>query len=326
VLGLSPHHHSAKLTAHHHTSYGGLLIVLGLTGLFTLLLTLGGILPSNADSGSIGVTGVVPGAPPSSAPVITAPDDGTTVTTHQITVSGSCSGTYTVVVTVNGVVRGSAFCDHDGRFSLVISLNAGKNAITAHYVDNLNQSGPPSNTVNVTYKPVAPTTPVAAATGSKVIPSPGAPAAGSGNELTITAPYRFDNAHPGDSFNLTGTISGGTGPYALEIDWGDSTQTLLSRVNAGSFEVAHTYSKAGRYVIRLSVSDVTNATAFFQTALTVSGPTVATPTQPATPPIVVPPYQLMIIWPLFLITCLVALSFWLGERYDRRHYSPPPAA
>lgn len=326
MLGLSPHHHSAKLTPHHHTSYGGLLVFMALAGLLILLLTLGVVLPSNADSGTIGVTGVVPGAPPTTAPVITVPANGTVFTTRQITVSGSCSGNYTVVVTSNGAVRGSSFCDHDGTFSMVISLDVGANALAAHYVDNLNQSGPSSATVNVTYRPVASTTPIATAHGSKVIPAPSSgSSAASGAELTITAPYRFDSIQPGDSFNLNGDVEGGAGPYAVEIDWGDGTQTLISRTNAGPFTLAHTHTKAGRYIIRLSVSDITNATAFFQTTLTVSGSTAAAPAQPAGPPIVVPAYQLMIIWPLFLATCLVALSFWLGERYDRRHWrSPPP--
>jgi len=327
VLGLSSHQHSAKLTAHHHTSYGGLLLLLALAGMLILLLTLGAVLPTKADSGSIGVTSVVPSTPPTTAPVITAPVNGATVTSRQITVSGACSGSYTIVLTDGAVVGGSTFCNHDGTFGLVISLDPGTNALAAHYVDALNQSGPPSATVVVTYRPIPPGTPLAALTGAKVTPAPiRGPSVGA-NLLTVTAPYRFEAIQPGDSFTLTGTITGGTMPYALEIDWGDGTQTLLSRPNAGSFSMAHTYNKPGRYLIKLNVSDITSATAFFQTTITVNGPAAAAPALPAVPPVVVPPYLLMIAWPVFLITCLVAISFWLGERYDRRHWRlPPPAA
>ena len=328
MLSLSPHHHSAKLTAHTTTSYGGLGVVLGLGGILIVLLTLGVVLPGNADSGALAVTASVPGPPPDTAPVITAPASGSTVTSQQLAISGSCSGDDTIVVVSNQVVRGAAFCDHDSTFNLTISLDTGTNLITTHYVDSLNQSGPDSAPVTVTYQSAVasatPTAPVVAASRAKP-PSPtatGSPgAAGSG--LAVTAPYHFDPVQPGSSFTLTGDIENGTAPFALEIDWGDGTQTLVSRLGAGAFSEVHIYTRAGRYVIKLSTSDVTGATDVFQTVLTVTGATAAAPVQPTNPSIVIPAYQLMIIWPLFLGACVVVGSFWLGERYDRRHWQLP---
>lgn len=331
MLGLSHDRHTGRLLPHRQTSYGGLAVLLTVTGSLAVLVTLAIGTPSRADtsSGSIGVTATVSGAPPSTAPVISSPKDGTTVASAQITVSGPCDAghDYTVVVTDNGVVRGSAFCGSDGSFSLTMSLIPGHNLLAAHYVDSLNQSGPNSATVMVVYQPVAGAVaaPAAVPSGSKLAPQaktvqPTIP----GALLSVTAPYRFDGLPLGNKFSLTGDLEGGSGPYALEVDWGDNSQNLLSRGAAGTFTLTHNYSKAGRYTIRLNASDVTGASATFQTVLGVIGVGAAQPAAPANPPVAIPPYELAIVWPLFLMVCLVALSFWLGEHYDRHHWHPLP--
>jgi hypothetical protein len=303
-----------------------------LVGIVITLVTLAVALPGNADSGAITVSGTVPGPPPSTAPVITVPANNTQVTSQQITVGGSCNPGLTVVVTDNQVGNGSAFCSQNGSFSLMISLAAGVNVITAYHLDSLNQSGPSSSPVTVTYQPstasspTAATSPLGTVTPTTSTTHASSPAAG---QFTITAPYRFDGVISGATFTLHSDIEGGTPPYAVQIDWGDRSQVLLSRAVIGPFTAQHTYATAGHFTIKLAASDANGLSTYYQTTITVGGAGAAAPPTSATPnPVapVVPAYELAIIWPLFLVICLIAFSFWLGELYDRRYWrSPPPS-
>lgn len=336
LLGLSPHRHSAKLLPHRHTSYGGLTALLALVGLTLLIVSLAIVAPGNADSSSIDVNGVVPGPPPADAPDITSPTDGAQVSNQQISVSGSCTPSLTVVVTDDQSGRGSTTCDPSGSFSLTISLFSGSNPLAAYQLDDLNQSSPTSATVTVTYQPAGGTSspatlagganPTSAATAGSSASSPAAPAAGVPGQFTVTAPYRFDGIQSGQSFILHGDLEGGTAPYAVHIDWGDRNQMLLSRATAGPFATQHTYTTAGRFTIRLTASDAAGLTTYYQTTAAVGGAVPVKPTTPAKPSTVVPAYKLAIIWPLFLVACLTVFSFWLGELYTRRRerLQPPP--
>jgi len=331
MLALSPHEHSGRRLPHRHTSYGCLALVLTLVGAVIAAITLGVVAPGSADSGSIAVTGIVPGPPPSSAPTITTPASGTT-NNSSITVRGLCNGGYTIVVTDNQAAQGSAFCGPDGTFSALLTLAVGGNQIATHYVDTLNQSGPSSVAVLVVYQPSSTQSavPATAAPGVAGTTIAGSSQGGVGGQvLTITAPSLLSAVQVGSSFSLTGDIEGGMPPYALEVEWGDSTQTLLSRASAGSFTVEHTYRKAGQCVVLLRVSDVAGLSAVFQTTVAITGGQAAAPSSPAPPAVVTSPYELTVIWPLFIGICLVVGGFWLGERYDHRRWkstlsqSPP---
>jgi hypothetical protein len=326
-LRLSPRYHTGKLLPHHHTSYGALTALLVMVGLTITLISLAVVTPGSADSGDIAVTGIVLGPPPSTAPVILAPTDGTQTSNQLITVSGTCSAGLTVVVNDNQTGRGSAICDQNGAFSLAIDLTTGSNALTAYHLDDLNQSGPSSNTITVTYQPaevaVTPGTPSPSEPiGAGLLTSPTS-SSSTGTQFFVTAPYRFDGIESGQTFTLHGNLTGGTPPYALQIDWGDGSQTLVSRVAAGAFTAVHTYAKPGQFTIKLTASDLTGQTAYYQTTATVGGVTAAKPTRPPSTKPVVPAYKLAIIWPLFLVACLTVFSFWLGEFYDRKHRQPP---
>jgi hypothetical protein len=235
------------------------------------------------------------------------------------------------VVTDNQVGAGSASCDQTATFSLVISLVVGTNSLEAYHLDNLNQAGPTSNTVLVIYQP--------GSTGPQILPATptlATPAVTSGatnpgsNQLTITVPYRFDGIQSDQSFTLHGSLEGGTPPYALQINWGDGSQTLLSQPLAGAFTEEHTYNKPGQFTIKLAASDSAGVTTYFQTTAAVGGTPAVTPVSPTPPAPVVPAYKLAIIWPVFLVTCLTAFSFWLGEFYDRKRAvssdTRPPAS
>lgn len=325
-IQLSHSRHTGRLLPRHHTSYGGLVLLLGVVGWFMVLVSVGILAPSNADSGTIGVSATVPGAPPSGSPSISSPADGATLSAAQLAVSGVCDSSLgdTIVLTDNGADRGSAFCSGSG-FSIELDLGSGSNALAAHYLDSLNQSGPSSATVTVTYTPTpavagtpAPTAPSAGPKVGGPVPVPSAVATGTGAPLSVTAPDRFTAISPGDHFSLIFTVAGGVPPYAIEIDWGDHTQSLLSLLASSRSTQQHVYQRPGQYTIRVRTGDGAGTLTVFQTTLTVNGTTGAAPAAPSHTPVAIPAYELKVVWPIFLATCLAVFSFWIGERYDRR--------
>jgi hypothetical protein len=292
-------------------------------------------LPGKADSGSIAVTAVVQAPAPTTFPTITTPTNGEQVTQEQLTVSGLCSPGLTVVITDDQLVSGSAACSSNGSFSLAVSLASGSNPLAAYHVDGLGQRGPSSPTIAVVYQPAATGQSAAAASQSttpaaKSRPTTAVPTVASA--FRITAPVEFAAVQPGQTITLQINLENGAAPYAVQTDWGDRSQVLLSRAEAGPFTAQHSYVTAGRYIIKLTASDTTGATTYYQTTLAVGNgitPTGATSSPVAKSAAVVPAYKLLILWPVFLVACIAVASFWLGERYDRRRPAaqtplPPP--
>jgi hypothetical protein len=144
MLKLIHHKHSGKLRPHEHTSYlplGALLLVVGLLlGVYTSYAASPG-----PQAGSIGLTGVVPGNPPTAAPTIDTPKDGTHFSTTPVTVSGTCPKNTLVEVFKNNIFAGSIPCTDAGKYSLDIDLLIGANVLFARVYDDLNQAGPDSN-------------------------------------------------------------------------------------------------------------------------------------------------------------------------------------
>src|SRR5580700_2236124 len=112
--------HTLKLRPHQHTSYASLFFMLLVAGFLLVGVSWSAMAAPpavNPQSGSIGLTGTVPGPPPSVAAVILSPSNGTTTNTIPITVSGTCpSGTF-VSVQDNNAFAGAVTCQDDGTFS-----------------------------------------------------------------------------------------------------------------------------------------------------------------------------------------------------------------
>ena len=129
-LSLIHHRHSGRLRPHEHTSYlplGALLLAVGLLlGVYTSYAASPG-----PEAGSVGLSGVVPGKPPTVAPTIDTPRSGERFSTTPVTVSGTCPKGTLVEVFKNKIFAGSTPCDNSGKYSMDIDLLIGANILLA---------------------------------------------------------------------------------------------------------------------------------------------------------------------------------------------------
>ncbi len=267
--------------------------ILGLL-LIPLLLTSPAFAQTQQDSGSVGVEGTIPSAAPTQAPTITTPVNGQVFTTLPITVAGLCQNGLLVEVFKNDVFSGSVQCV-GGSYSIQIDLFSGRNDLVARQFDALNQASPDSNTVTVTFNDSLP---------------------GGGPRISLTTAYSKRGAAPGDTLTWPITISGGTPPFAISVDWGDkSTPDLLSRDSAGDILLQHIYNQSGIYNITIKASDSKGQAAFLQVVGVGNGPiqqTAATPRPAAT---VTSSTRILIISLIVAIPLLLS-SFWLGKKHQ----------
>ncbi len=266
--------------------------ILGLL-LIPLLLTSSVAAQTQQDSGAVGVEGTIPSAAPTQAPSITTPVNGQVFTTLPITVAGLCQTDLLVEVFKNDVFSGSVQCV-GGSYSLQIDLFSGRNDLVARQFDALNQASPDSNIVTVTFNDSLP---------------------GAGPRISLTTAYAKRGAAPGDTLSWPITISGGTPPFAISVDWGDkSAQDLISRDAAGDVLLEHIYNQSGIYNITIKASDSKGQVAFLQVVGIGNGPIQqTTTTRPST--------QTTTSSRILLISLAVAIplllsSFWLGKKHQ----------
>lgn len=243
--------------------------------------------------GSFGLEATKPQAPPTKGASITTPRGGASFSESPITVNGICPTGLLVEIYNNGVMVGSAMCVK-GAFSLQVSLFRGTNELTARVYDDLGQEGPVSKTVEVTYS------------------NPDFEAFG--DLITLTSNYGRRAAKPGNNLTWPLQLSGGQGPYAFSVDWGDGSQPqLISRGTSGSLSINHIYKHAGIYRVNIKVTDHNGVTAFLQ-VIAVSSGKVTTP--PAgTDDNTCVEAGLKILWiPAALTVLLLIPAYWLGRR------------
>jgi hypothetical protein len=230
--------------------------------------------------------------PPDTPPVILTPGGGSSGTSP-ITVSGTCKDGLLVQVYNNGVLVGAVMCEK-GSFNVQITLFAGQNDITAYQYDNLGQSSPVSNTVSVTYNNTSFTA--------------------FGALITLTSNYGRRAANPGSTLTWPLQLSGGSGPYAFSIDWGDGTQPeLKSMALSGNVEISHIYKNAGIYRVTVRVTDVNGVSAFIQVVAVANGtPPPSTKTEGTT---TITKTITKVMWlPTIVCAALLLPTFWLGRR------------
>jgi hypothetical protein len=280
----------------------GLGVKGGISLLLAALLCL--LLPVNASaainqipipgskSSSFGLEATKKQPPPDTPPSITTPGGGS-FGTSPITVSGICKDGLLVEVYDNGVFVGSVMCK-GGSFSIQVSLFSGQNEITAIQYDDLGQASPISNTVIVTYN-----------TASTVA---------FGQLITLTSTYSRRAVNPSTSLTWPLQISGGNGPYALSIDWGDgSSPQLKSQALAGVFNIDHIYKQPGIYKVTIKVVDANGVSAFLQVVAVVNGTPPASAQQDngsgGTKTVT------KVMWlPAVVSFVLLAPTYWLGRR------------
>lgn len=251
----------------------------------------------NPQDGSVGLEGSISTAPPTRAASITTPRDGAVFTSTPITVAGLCVTGNLIKVFNNNVFVGSTLCV-SGSYSLKIDLFSGGNQLVVRVYDSLDQAGPDSNTVNVTFND--------------------AQYAQFASRVTITSIYANRGAFPGDELVWPLVLDGGTGPYAISVDWGDgSTPALQSQSVAGSFNAKHTYGNAGVYTVTVRATDKNGVAAFLQLVAVANGAIQATDTTGKGIKATSAAGEAIVVWwPMLLLMALLPIIFWLGRRHE----------
>lgn len=251
--------------------------------------------PPDQKSGAIGLEGRISAPPPKRGATITTPGNGATFTSLPITVTGLCPDNLLVKLFSNNVFVGAVMCNK-GSYSIQIDLFAGQNQLVARVYDDLDQAGPDSNTVTVTYV--------------------SAQFAVTGNQFFLTSNFAKRGANPGEELIWPIIITGGVGPYALSVDWGDnSAPQVLSSSTPGSVDIKHVYKRAGIYKIVVTGTDSRGQVAILQLVGVANGAgqqNVANSAAGGTSVTRV----IVLWWPAVAMLPLVIASFWVGQRHE----------
>jgi len=300
-LQLSHPRHTGRHLPHEYTSYGPLMLILVLLGLTLTYATVYATDPP-PQAGSVGLTGTMPGVAPKVAASISTPTNGQHFGTSPITVSGTCAANTLVEVYKNDIFGGSGPCSSSGNYSFQVDLLIGQNVLIARVYDALNQPGPDSNSVTVFYD---------------ALPAQAAPLGGlnfGSGQLLINTDAVYRGIFPGQSLSVPISILGGTPPYAINIEWGDSKNNVVPRGDNQTFNAEHTYTKAGTYQITMQASDAGGRVAFLTVAAIVNGqPSVLANSGSNSKPV----SKIIVLWPLYTSAVAVVASFWFGERRER---------
>jgi hypothetical protein len=250
--------------------------------------------PDQQKSGSVGLQGTISAPPPSRGATITTPTNGAIFTTVPITVNGTCPNNLLVKLFSNNVFIGSTVCKN-GSYSLQANLFSGQNDLVARVFDTLDQAGPDSNTVIVTFND--------------------AQFAIFGTRVTLSSVYAQRGAPPGQEITWPILLSGGVGPYAISVDWGDGTPTeLFSQDGPGTFNLKHTYKSAGIYKVIIKATDKNESTAFLQLVGQATGSGQSTSAKDTASGILIK--KEIIWWPALLMFPLIIAAFWVGRRHE----------
>ncbi|HEX8182546.1 MAG TPA: hypothetical protein VF575_03000 [Candidatus Saccharimonadales bacterium] len=256
-------------------------------------------LPQNPQNGSVGLEGTISSPPPTRAATITTPVSGRSFTTLPVTVNGLCPQGVMVKLFSNNIFIGSVTCTN-GSYSLQVDLFSGQNELIARVFDDLDQAGPDSNIVNVTFND--------ASFGTFA------------SRVTLSSSFAKKGANPGDALTWPIILSGGVGPYAISIDWGDGKPVTLKSVPfADTLNFDHIYDAAGVYRIIVKATDSLGSTAYLQLIGVANGAVGSSSTNAkddksgSTTTVTKTKYSII---PSLLALPLTLSTFWLGRKYE----------
>jgi hypothetical protein len=190
---------------------------------------------------------------------------------------------------------GSTLCTN-GSYRLQINLFSGQNQLVARDYDALDQAGPDSNTVTVTFND--------------------AQFAEFGTHVQLTSDYAERGAPPNQELDWPVNISNGTAPYAISTDWGDGSPTDLMSVAApGGLTLKHTYKAAGVYKMIVKATDKNGGTAYLQLVAVSTGAITSNSTQGGKngSGLIV---TKVLWWPAVAMLPLIFGAFWVGRRHE----------
>ena len=252
-------------------------------------------------SSSYIIYAVVPAPVPTRPAIITSPTTGQSFSSNPVNVSGTCPAKTIVQVFTNGILVGSTICTSSGTFTVPIDLVVGTNALTALAYNANNQPGPTSPTVTVTL----------------TAPNNGL---GFSSQLLLQTENYYQGTVTGRQITWPFVIVGGQAPYAVDIDWGDGSNEVLTRLAPGPFTVSHTYKVPGTgylnsFPLIVRATDAAGHTAYLQVTTIVN---LATAKASGSGSGNVAVNKLLVIWPIWIVIFLMIISFWLGERREKR--------
>ena len=267
-----------------------LVLSLGLTGQATAAPP---AFPPQTASGSIGLQGEISTAPPTRGATITTPSNGAVITSLPVTVAGLCPTGLLVKIFDNNVFVGSTVCS-GGSYSLQVDLFNGQNQLVARVYDALDQTGPDSNLVTVTFN--------------------SAQFLQFGTQVTLTSIFAERGAAPASELDWPVILSGGTAPYAVSVDWGDGSPTnLMSLPTTGTFTIKHTYKSAGIYKVIVKATDKNGSEAFLQLVAVATGASQNNNKNNGGNSIV----EVKVLWwPALAMVPLIFAAFWIGRRHE----------
>jgi hypothetical protein len=279
---------------------------------------------------SFDVTATVPAEPLTQPAIITSPQDGQHLSAQQILVSGTCPDKSYVELYWQDQYAGVSHCESLA-FSIPIMLTPGANKLQVRVFNITNSEGPTSPPITVYYDvpiPPAPQNPGGGSTPSTpggtsgtggTTPSgnpvqSGPHPNGTGVEpLRVVSDYRYQTRFVGEPWQWEFNIAGGVAPYKVTIDWGDQQITTIERTDNLPFQITHTFNSPGTFQPLVTVTDSTGRETILQLLAIVQARQQLTQTLKLSPLDEFKQY-LWLIWPVYVIILLLALSFWLGEQ------------
>jgi len=246
---------------------------------------------------SYGLEATKPKEAPTVGASISVPSKGAVYSDNDspITISGICPTTESLLVEIydNNVLVGSQMCDN-GSFAVNVSLFVGTNDFTAIVYDDINQPGPASDVTSVTYN--------------------NAHFTAFGELVSLTSQYGRRATSVKTNLPWPLELSGGTGPYAFSINWGDgSTPELKSQALAGIVTINHVYSRAGIYQVTISATDANGVSVFLQLVAVANGQNTTTTTATTSSG----SGSAEILWvPTLIAFALLLPTYWIGRRSE----------
>lgn len=326
-LRLVAHKHTGKLIHVQHTSHLALLGMLVIVGFFLFISQ-----NMAGAAGNVQVGLVVSGPPPVAGAAITSPVDGfNIINLNPTVVSGTCVADTFVVVYNNGTLASSTICRSNSTFSVNVQLQSGGNALSAKNFDNLNQAGPVTPTVNITFssaevppsvpQPILPENPV-------IIPgvTPGIsecvdyvapavlPVGGQPHVAVVCVPRSIEK---NTDHRIGVLVWGGSPPYALSFAWGSGASTLLSVDGPGYRTVKVHYASSGIYTINIQMTDRSSGAASGGSAIQVTDTTSTPQTIGQIMNDVFTTSWFQTPVPLYIIAVVLTLGFWGGDIFNR---------
>ena len=307
LLKLSHHSYSGRLRPHEHTSYVPLALLVLFAGIVLAGFTASTLAASPPpEANSVSLSGTLPKAAPTVAATIDTPANQQHFATSPVTVAGTCPTGTIVEAFKNDIFAGSSPCDDQGNYSFKIDLLYGRNDLIARVYDVLNQAGPDSNTATVFYD---------------VLPTQTEPLGLldlNARQFLLNTDAVYRGVFPNQPLDIHISILGGVPPFAVNVLWGDLSNSVIPRSDNQAFNAEHTYTKPGVYEVSIQASDSQQHAAFLQIAVIVNGQPSPIALASSTTPKATLLTRLLVLWPLYAMAVTVVVSFWMGEQREKR--------